>query len=54
MFFENYKKFAHDFIFQSKDAKLREVLNVKPVNVRQKTRLRHGSTYFITDKEVNV
>ncbi len=30
MFFENYKKYAVDFIFLSEDAKLRELFNVKP------------------------
>ncbi len=29
MFFENYKMYTGDFIFQSEDAKLRELLNVK-------------------------
>ncbi len=29
-FFENYKKYAGDFIFLSEDAKLRELLNVMP------------------------
>ncbi len=30
MFIENYKKYACDFIFQSEDVKLGELLNVKP------------------------
>ncbi len=30
MFFENYEKYTGDFIFLSEDAKLRELLNVKP------------------------
>ncbi len=30
MFFENYKKYAGDLIFQSEVAKLRELLHVKP------------------------
>ncbi len=30
VFFENYKKYTGDFILLSEDAKLRELLNVKP------------------------
>ncbi len=30
VFFENYKKYKGDFIFQSEDAKLRELLKLKP------------------------
>ncbi len=31
VFFENLKKYAGNFIFQNKDAKLRELLNVKSI-----------------------
>ncbi len=40
VFFENYKKYAGDFIFQREDAKLREVLNV-----RQKSRPRQQKQF---------
>ncbi len=61
MFFENYQKYAGDFIFQSEDAKLTELLNVKP---KCKTENRAKATeaicnyirsiFFVIDKEVNV
>ncbi len=60
MFFEMYKKYAVDFIFQSEDAKLGELLNVR-LNVRQKTRIREqkqfvtiSDPFTVIDKEVNV
>ncbi len=53
--------YASDYIFQSEDAKFRELLNVKP---RCKTEDKAKATeticnyiisiYFITDNEVNV
>ncbi len=52
--------YTGDFIFLSEDAKLRELLNVKP-NVRQdKAKATEAicnyirSIYFVIDKEVNV
>ncbi len=61
MFFENYKKYAGDFIFQSEDAKLRELLNVKPkCKSEDKAKATEAicnyvrSIYFDIDKEVNV
>ncbi len=42
LFFENYKRYAGDVIFQNEDAKLTELLNV-----RQKTRLSQ-SKQFVT------
>ncbi len=60
MFIENYKKNACDFIFQSEDAKLRELLNVKPrCKIEDKATATEAiwnyirSIYFIKDKEVN-
>ncbi len=61
MFFENYKKYTGDFIFPSKDAKLRELLNVKPkCKTEDKAKAIEAictyikSIYFVIDKEVNV
>ncbi len=61
VFFEIYNKYAGDFIFQSEDAKLRELLNVKPkCKTEHKAKAIEAicnyfrSIYFVTDKEVNV
>ncbi len=58
MFFENC---ADDFIFRSEDAKLRELLNVKPkCKAEDKAKATEvtcnyiRSIYFVIDKEVNV
>ncbi len=61
VFFENYKKYADDFIFQSEDAMVRELLNVKPkCKTEDKAKATEAicnyirSIYFVIDKEVNV
>ncbi len=61
MFFENYKKYAADFIYQSEAAKLRELLNVKPkcktedkANAIEAICNYIRSIYFVIDKEINV
>ncbi len=61
MFFENYKKYTGDFIFLNEDAKLRELLNVKPkCKTEDKAKVIEvicsyiRSIYFVVDKEVNV
>ncbi len=61
VFFENYKKYAGDFIFLSEDAKLRELVNVKPkCKTEDKAKATKAicnyirSIYFVIDKEVNV
>ncbi len=61
MFFEHYKIYACDFIFQSENADLRELLNVKSeCKTEDKATTTEAicnyirSNYFITDKEVNV
>ncbi len=61
VFFENYKKYAVDFIFRSEDAKLRELLNVKPkCKTGDKAKATEAicnyirSIYFVIDEEVNV
>ncbi len=58
---ENYKKYIGDFIFLSADAKLRELLNVKPkCKTEDKTKAIEAicnyirSIYFVINKEVNV
>ncbi len=60
MFFENYTKYAGSFFFQREDAKIREVLNVKPkFKTEDKAKATEAiynyirSIYFIADKEVN-
>ncbi len=60
-FFENYKMYTGDFIFLSEDAKLRELLNVKPkCKTEDKAKVTEAicnyirSIYFVIDKEVNV
>ncbi len=60
-FFENYKKYAGDFIFLSEDAKLRELLNVMSkckkedkANATEAICNYIRSIYFVIDKEVNV
>ncbi len=59
--FENYKMYTGDFIFLSEDAKLRELLNVKPkCKTEDKAKATEAicnyikSIYFVIDKEVNV
>ncbi len=61
VFFENYKCYTGDFIFLSEDAKLRELLNVKPkCKTEDKAKTIEAicnyirSIYFVIDKEVNV
>ncbi len=61
VFFENYKKYTGDFIFLSEDAKLWELLNVKPkCKTEHKAKAIEAisnyirSIYFVIDKEVNV
>ncbi len=61
VFFENYKKCTGDFIFLSEDAKLKELLNVKPkCKTEDKAKAIEEncnyirSIYFVIDKEVNV
>ncbi len=61
MVFENYIKYAGDFIFLSEDAKLREFLNVKPkFKTEDKAKATEAicnyirSIYFVIGKEVNV
>ncbi len=61
LFFEKYKKYTGNFILLSEDAKLRELLNVKPKCKREdKAKATEAickyirSIYFVTDKEVNV
>ncbi len=61
MFFENYKKYVGDVIFQSEDAKLRGLLNVKSkCKTEDKAKTTEAicnyirSIYFVIDKEVNV
>ncbi len=61
VFFDNYKKRAGEFIFQSEDAKLREILKGKPkCKIEDKAKATEAicnyirSIYFVIDKEVNV
>ncbi len=61
VFFENYKKYTGDFLFLSEDAKLWELLNVKPkCKTEDKAKAIEAisnyirSIYFVIDKEVNV
>ncbi len=59
MFIENYEKYACDFIFQSKDAKLRDV-NVKPKYKTEDKAIKgnrsnlylHEIHYFITKRSM--
>ncbi len=58
---KNHKKCACDFINQSEDTKLRELLNVKPkYKAEDKAKATKEicnytrSIYFITDKQVNI
>ncbi len=59
--FKNYNKYTGNFIFLSEDAKLRELLNVKPkCKTEDKAKAIEAicnyirSIYFVIDKEVNV
>ncbi len=60
MFFENYTKYTGDFIFLSENAKLRELLNIKPkCKTEDKAKEIEAicnnirSIYFVIDREVN-